>query len=167
MSYSKLNLKQIDAIVFDFDGVLTNNFVHIDQEGGEWVSCNRSDGLAFDLLRKLHVPTYILSTEKNKVVSARAKKLGIPAIQGIANKVDALTQLAIEKNYSISRMLYTGNDINDYRVMSMCGYTACPSDSHQKILQIANFKLKCKGGEGVARELVESVFQIDILKELY
>ncbi len=73
-------IDHIDAFVFDFDGVLTNNFVHIDQSGNEWVSCNRSDGLAFDVLRVLQKPAYILSTEKNLVVTARARKLNIPAI---------------------------------------------------------------------------------------
>ena len=39
------------------------------------VSCSRADGLAFDVLRKLEKPSYILSTENNPVVSARAKKI--------------------------------------------------------------------------------------------
>ena len=60
-------LDNIDAFVFDFDGVLTNNLVHLDQDGKESVSCSRSDGLAFDVLRKLNKSSYILSTEKNKV----------------------------------------------------------------------------------------------------
>ena len=58
-------LEKIEMIVFDFDGVLTNNLVFVDQDGKESVSCNRSDGLAFDVLRKLKKPSYILSTEKN------------------------------------------------------------------------------------------------------
>jgi len=64
----------IDAFVFDFDGVLTNNLVHLNQLGEESVSCSRSDGLAFDVLHKLNKPVFILSTEKNPVVSMRAKK---------------------------------------------------------------------------------------------
>jgi hypothetical protein len=38
------------------------------------VSCSRGDGLGFDVLRKLNKPSYILSTEKNPVVTARGKK---------------------------------------------------------------------------------------------
>ena len=58
-------LDKLDLIIFDFDGVLTNNLVFLDQNGNESVSCSRADGLAFDVLRKLGKPTYILSTEKN------------------------------------------------------------------------------------------------------
>ena len=90
MSVSKISLSDIDLIFFDFDGVLTNNMVHLDENGKEFVSCNRADGIAFDVLRKLKKPAYILSTEKNLVVTARANKLKIPALQGVSDKVDEL-----------------------------------------------------------------------------
>ena len=77
-----IHFDDIDAFIFDFDGVLTNNIVHLDQDGKESVSCNRGDGLAFDVLRKLKKSSYILSTENNSVVTARANKLKIPALQG-------------------------------------------------------------------------------------
>ena len=90
MKKSKISLNNIEAFVFDFDGVLTNNLVHLSQDGKEWVSCSRADGLAFDVLRKLKIPAYILSTEKNLVVTERAKKLKIQALQGVSDKVKAL-----------------------------------------------------------------------------
>ena len=43
------NLDQIDAFVFDFDGVLTNNLVYLDSNGKETVACSRADGLAFEI----------------------------------------------------------------------------------------------------------------------
>jgi len=164
MSYS---IDQVDAFVFDFDGVLTNNQVHLDQHGTEWVSCSRSDGLAFDLLRRLNKPAYILSTEKNPVVTARAKKLKITALQGVSNKVTAIKQLATEQGYNLKKICYTGNDLNDYRVMQQCGLTACPSDSHPQIKQLATINLNTLGGQGIVRELLEDVFNIDLITILY
>ncbi|MDA7485766.1 hypothetical protein N9A31_00325 [Candidatus Pelagibacter ubique] len=75
MKNKKISINDLDALIFDFDGVLTDNRVHLDQEGNEWASCNRSDGLAFDVLRKFKKHIYIISTEKNKIVAACAKKL--------------------------------------------------------------------------------------------
>jgi YrbI family 3-deoxy-D-manno-octulosonate 8-phosphate phosphatase len=167
MKSYKLSLNEIDALVFDFDGVLTNNLVHLNQDGEEWVSCSRADGLAFDVLRKLQIPTYILSTEKNPVVMARANKLKIPALQGIVNKVEGIKELADKKGFKLQNILYVGNDLNDYRVMQLCGYTACPSDSHNMIKSIATVVLKAEGGNGVVRELLEDVLNIDFIKILY
>ena len=167
MQNKLITLENIDAFIFDFDGVLTNDLVFVDQNGKESVICNRSDGLAFDVLRKLKKPSYILSTEKNPIVSARAKKLKIPAIQGVEDKVEELLMLAKSKGYNLNRVLYVGNDINDYKAMQLCGYSACPSDSHQKIRSIATFVLQKKGGNGVIRELLEVKLNIDFIKILY
>jgi len=162
-----MTLDDIDAFVFDFDGVLTNNLVKIDENGKESVSCSRADGLAFDVLRKLNKPAYILSTEKNLVVKARAKKLNIPAIQGVADKVETIKKLAADNNYSLKNILYVGNDLNDYLVMQLCGYSACPADSHPKIKHISDICLNTNGGEGVVRELLEEVLDLDFIKILY
>jgi len=162
-----ISLNNIDAFVFDFDGVLTNNLVHLDQDGREWVSCSRSDGLAFDVLRKLKKPAYILSTEKNPVVTARAKKLKIHALQGVDNKVTALLNLVKTHGYDIGNILYVGNDLNDFSVMQSCGHTVCPADSHARIKEISNVILNTHGGEGVVRELLENVLGLDFIKILY
>ena len=160
-------MENIEAIVFDFDGVLTDNKVYLDQDGKESVSCSRADGLAFDVLRKLNKTAYILSTEKNPVVTARAEKLKIPAIQGIKNKVDGVEQLSMKESFSLKNTLYIGNDLNDYRVMQLCGYSICPADSHQKIKEISTIILKTSGGHGVVRELLEDVFELDFIQILY
>ena len=162
-----MTLDDIDAFVFDFDGVLTNNLVKIDENGKESVSCSRADGLAFDVLRKLNKPAYILSTEKNLVVKARAKKLNIPAIQGVADKVEAIKKLAADNSYSLKNILYVGNDLNDYLVMQLCGYSVCPADSHTKIKSVSSIILSTNGGGGIVRELLEEVLNLDFIKILY
>jgi len=160
-------LADIDAFVFDFDGVLTNNLVYINEQGMESVVCNRSDGLAFDVLHKLNKETLILSTEQNLVVTARAKKLKVNVVQSANNKVRALEELIRDLKISRDRIFYVGNDVNDYYAMKYCRFSACPADSHFKIKQIATVLLKSNGGSGVVRELLEDFFQIDFIKILY
>ena len=162
-----ISLDNIEAFVFDFDGVMTNNLVHLDQNGKEWVSCSRADGLAFDVLRKLQKPAYILSTEKNPVVTARANKLKVPALQGVGDKVEGIKELAAREGFDLQNILYVGNDLNDYHVMQSCGYAACPSDSHKVIKSISTIVLKAKGGGGVVRELLEEVLGLDFIEILY
>ena len=159
----KISLDNIDVFVFDFDGVLTNNLVQIDENGKESVSCSRADGLAFDVLRKLNKSVYILSTEKNPVVLARAKKLKVKVLQGIKNKADTLSILSESKEYDLSRILYVGNDLNDFHAMKICGYSACPIDSHIKIKELSNIVLHTRGGEGVVRELLEEIFDLNFI----
>ena len=154
-----MELSKIKLIVLDFDGVLTNNKVLLNEHGEEFVSCSRGDGLAFDALRKLKVKTIILSTEKNKVVTSRANKLQVECIQGIENKKNKL--MALIQKYKLDRdeVIFVGNDINDISAMSLCGLTFCPSDSHEQVKNIAEVVLRTKGGEGVVREILEMYFK--------
>ena len=161
-----MNINEIDALVFDFDGVLTDNKVLVHQDGGESVICNRADGLAFDVLRKLAIPAYILSTESNPVVTVRAKKLNVQVIQGVVNKLETLTQISIERSYNLKKIFFVGNDLNDFSVMKNCGFSACPSDSHPEIKKISQFKLKANGGDGIVREILEDIFKLQLLKYL-
>jgi len=167
MKDKEITIDDIDLFVFDFDGVLTDNIVHIDNNGNEMVSCSRADGLAFDVLRKLDKPCQILSTENNTVVSVRANKLGISVLQGVKNKEKALRNLVERKSYKLSNILYVGNDLNDYNSMRIRGFSVCPADSHPEIKKISNFILKTKGGKGVVRELLEDVLSLDFIKILY
>ena len=162
-----ININDIKVFVFDFDGVLTNNMVYLDQNGKESVSCSRGDGLAFDALRKLKKTAYILSTEKNTVVRARAQKLQISVLQGAENKVAGIQEIVKKENCKLENILYVGNDLNDYRVMGICGFTACPADSHKKIKQISSIVLKTNGGCGVVRELLEDVLGLNFIEILY
>ena len=70
-------LASVKLIAFDFDGVFTDNTVYVSQDGSESVSCWRSDGLGLTRLAEIGVQTYIVSTEKNIVVTMRANKLKI------------------------------------------------------------------------------------------
>ena len=150
-------------IVFDFDGVLTDNTVYTDLSGNEIVQCCRADGLAFDVLKQLDYQLYILSTEKNPVVTERANKLGIPVFQGSINKTHVLTTMQVEDKIDLNNTMYVGNDLNDFRAMLLCKVKCCPADSHPKIKEIADIVLKTRGGRGVVREIVEDVLKINML----
>ena len=162
-----MELSNIKLFVLDFDGVLTNNKVFINEHGEEFVSCSRGDGLAFDALRALKVKTIILSTEKNKVVSSRAMKLQVECIQGLQNKEDKLNELINRYKLESNEVVFVCNDINDISSMLLCGLTFCPSDSHEQVKTVAKVILKKKGGEGVIREILESYFKLDLAEVLY
>jgi 3-deoxy-D-manno-octulosonate 8-phosphate phosphatase (KDO 8-P phosphatase) len=158
----RISAGDLDAIVFDFDGVLTDNFVYVDQNGRESVRCCRADGLAFDALRRTPLKLFILSTERNPVVLARGRKLKVRVFQGQADKSVSLQGLARRQRFSLARTLFVGNDVNDLGAMRLCGRSACPADSHPAVRRAATFVLATAGGYGVARELVETVMGLDV-----
>ena len=148
-------MSSIKLLVYDFDGVMTDNKVYVDQHGNEMVQVSRADGLGVAEIRKLGVEQMILSTETNPVVGARAKKLNLFCLQGIDNKAQALTDYCESHQINLSDMAYVGNDINDLEVMKLVGVTFCPADAHVSIKKISQYILESKGGEGVSREILD------------
>ena len=151
----KYDIRKVKLIIYDFDGVMTDNKVYVDQNGKETVQVNRADGLGVSEIKKLGIEQIIISTEKNPVVSVRANKLGINCLQGIENKKEALINYCQRNDYELQYVAYVGNDINDMEAMEIAGSTFCPSDAHESIKNTSDYVLDTKGGDGVIRELYD------------
>jgi 3-deoxy-D-manno-octulosonate 8-phosphate phosphatase (KDO 8-P phosphatase) len=82
--------QKIKLLALDFDGVLTDNRVLITEEGKEAVLCNRGDGLGLGMLKQAGIEVVVISKEKNPVVAARCRKLGLECVQACDNKLAAL-----------------------------------------------------------------------------
>jgi len=151
----KLKKLELPKIIFtDFDGCLTDDRVWLNQDGEEFVAANRKDGLAINRLKAVGIRVVITSTETNKVVTARATKLGIEALQGLSDKVEAIENY-ISKNYLTWKdSWYIGNDINDLGAIRKAEFSICPSDAVKAVKKEVDLKLKTKGGYGVLSELV-------------
>jgi YrbI family 3-deoxy-D-manno-octulosonate 8-phosphate phosphatase len=157
----KISINNLDAIIFDFDGVLTDNTVYVFEDGREAVRCNRADGLGFNILREKKVPVFILSTEKNEVVRYRAEKLKLPVIQNAKDKAKALKNLADEHGYNLNKLMFVGNDLNDLSAMQIVTYPIAVADAHPSIINISWKVLSSKGGDGVVREIIESLIDFN------
>jgi YrbI family 3-deoxy-D-manno-octulosonate 8-phosphate phosphatase len=147
----------IDLIVLDFDGVLTDNRVYVFEDGREAVRCTRADGMGCDLLREAGVALMILSTEENPVVSARAAKIRVPVHQGVKDKGAALAALLEARGQDPARVMYVGNDVNDLGAMALVGWPVAPADAHADVLAVAHHVTRARGGDGVVREIADLV----------
>ncbi|WP_018126041.1 KdsC family phosphatase [Desulfovibrio oxyclinae] len=154
-AFSGLKPSDLDVIIYDFDGVMTDNRVHVHQDGHETVTCNRADGMGVGIIRALGVPQIILSTERNPVVRARADKLGIPAVHGVEDKLSVLRKHLEENGWSLARAMFVGNDVNDLSCLQAVGYPAAPADAWTRAREAVRHVFEARGGEGVVRELAE------------
>lgn len=149
--------KKVRLLVFDFDGVFTDNCVYVSEDGKESVSCWRSDGLGLSKIKKLGLPVHVVSTEVNSVVSARCKKLEISCTQGCQDKLSAVKELIVQHKCHLADVMYVGNDINDLDCLKEVGLPVVVSDAHPDVLEYAAFKTECPGGRGAVRELCDII----------
>lgn len=151
--------KNIRFLVLDFDGVMTDNKVYISQDGTETVCCSRADGLGIEQLKKRNLKILVISKERNKVVSARCRKLKIRVKQGIDAKLKILTEEAKRLKILPSEICYLGNDVNDIDCVEYAGLGCAVKDSHPSLLKVADYVTKNKGGNGAVKEICDLLLQ--------
>jgi YrbI family 3-deoxy-D-manno-octulosonate 8-phosphate phosphatase len=145
----------VRLLVLDFDGVLTDNRVWVDQDGCEMVVANRSDSLGIRMLRRAGVETVVISLETNPVVAARCRKMDVPCIQGESDKAAALNRLLQERNIKASEAVYLGNDVNDLPCFPQVGWAVAVADAMPEVARQADFVLTRPGGHAAVRELCD------------
>src|SRR5512143_535468 len=151
----------IKLIVSDFDGVFTDNRVWTDQDGRDMVAASRSDGLRMRDLRERGIELIVLSSEENPVVVARARKMGIEAVQetDTRKKGEALKNLLARKQVDPAQVVFVGNDANDLPCFEVAGWAVAVHDSYPEVLRAADYVLQQSGGHGALRELFDLILR--------
>jgi YrbI family 3-deoxy-D-manno-octulosonate 8-phosphate phosphatase len=148
-----LDLGAIRLLVLDFDGVMTDNRVLVAQDGAEAVWCNRGDGWGIGRLKERGMPIIVISTEANRVVEARCRKLGLDFVQGCDDKLSALKRIVEQRRLSPLQVAYVGNDLNDLECMCWVGLPIAVADAMPEVLAVARLVTVKRGGHGAVREV--------------
>ena len=153
--------KKVELVICDFDGVITDNKVWTDQDGGEMVAAYRSDSIRILELREKGVEVMILSSEPNSVVQARAKKMGVEAIHGISlqDKGIVMREILTQKNIQAENVVYIGNDLNDLPCFEIAGWSVAVADAYPEVIRAADHVLAKAGGRGALRELCDLILK--------
>jgi 3-deoxy-D-manno-octulosonate 8-phosphate phosphatase (KDO 8-P phosphatase) len=151
------DLGLVRLLVFDFDGVFTDNRVYVSQDGVESVACWRSDGLGIAKVKQLGIPIWVVSTEANPVVRARCEKLRIDCVQNCDEKLSVVRELAQKQNVSVEETVYVGNDINDYDCLEEVGLPVVVMDAHPDVVGLARYITMNGGGRGAVREICDLI----------
>lgn len=149
----------IRLLVLDFDGVITDNRVWVDGDGREAVMAYRSDPVGLKALQKAGIQVIVISTETDPVVTARCRKIGIKAIQGVEYKPVVLQQYLQQQSIANDQVVYLGNDINDTPCFPMVGCAVVVADAQPVARRQADRVLTRNGGYGAVRELCDIILQ--------
>lgn len=149
----------IKLVVFDFDGVMTDNRVWVDENGHEMVAANRSDSLGLRRMMNDGTHAVVISTEVNPVVSARCRKIGIPVIQGVEDKATVLKNYLAENSIDPQTVIYVGNDSNDLPCFPLVACALAVADAQTDALRAADLVLSRTGGHGAVREVCDLILQ--------
>lgn len=154
------DLKRIKALVFDIDGVLSAETIQVGADGLPMRTVNIKDGYALQLAVKMGLHVAIITGGHSEVIRLRYEGLGIRDIYMRAAVKTREFSLLLEK-YGLQpeEVLYMGDDIPDYEVMTRCGLPCCPADAAPEIKSISTYISHRNGGYGCGRDVIEQVLK--------
>ena len=119
----------------------------------------RSDSIRVKELREIGIEVMILSSETNRVVEARARKMGVEAIHGVAlhDKGRVMREILEQKNLKAENVIFIGNDLNDLPCFEVAGWSVAVADAYPEVIRAADYVLSKAGGHGALRELCDLI----------
>ena len=154
------DLSRVRLLVLDFDGVMTDNRVLVDQDGREAVWCHRGDGWGIARLKDAGIEVLVLSTETNPVVGARCRKLGIECIQGCDDKLATLKGISQRRSLGPHQIAYVGNDVNDLTCLRWVGVPVAVADAAPEVRAETRLITTRRGGWGAVREVSDWLLSV-------
>ena len=161
MANYKQLLNKISTLIFDVDGVLTDGIVILSPDGDLLRTMNVKDGYALKKASEAGFRIAIITGGKSGLVVKRFKDIGVNDVFiGVGNKLEVFDKYLADNNLSAEEVLYMGDDIPDWEIMSKVGVSTCPADAAEEIKAKSQYISGYKGGEGCVRDVVEQVMKV-------
>lgn len=154
-------LKNISTLIFDVDGVFTDNRVILFPGMEPVRTFSARDGYALQYAIKKGLRLVIITGGQSESVADRLKVMGLTDIYtGVRNKVQKLNEFVKKTGISYEEILYMGDDIPDLKVLEAVGLASCPQDAVREVKSICNYVSPFNGGNGCVRDIIEQTLKV-------
>jgi YrbI family 3-deoxy-D-manno-octulosonate 8-phosphate phosphatase len=152
--------QQIELILCDVDGVLTDGGVVFDNQGIETKRFHIQDGLGVKLWQRAGHRFGIVTGRNSHIVRLRAVELEIEIVrQGVEDKLPAVRQIAAERGLRLDQVCYVGDDLPDLSAIKAVGLGVAVANACEELRKAAHFVTTCGGGDGAVRETIETILK--------
>ncbi|TWT99808.1 3-deoxy-D-manno-octulosonate 8-phosphate phosphatase KdsC [Botrimarina colliarenosi] len=153
-------MPEIQLLLTDVDGVLTDGGMTFDEEGRETKTFNVHDGLGVKLWQRAGGKVGIVTGRTSRVVEKRATELAITIVhQGVAEKLAIVRQIADEEGLALDQIAYIGDDLPDLATVEAVGFGAAVADAAADLKAAADYVTLAPGGRGALREIVDKLLK--------
>ncbi len=155
----------IKLILTDVDGVLTDGFIHIGQEGELFKSFNVKDGTIVKQAQERGIVVGIITGRKSEITIRRAEELSILEVhQGVEDKLLIAKKLCLKYGVALRNVAFIGDDLPDIELLKSVGFSGSPADAVDEVKNIVSFVSSFDSGKGAFRQFVEEIMSFELNK---
>jgi 3-deoxy-D-manno-octulosonate 8-phosphate phosphatase (KDO 8-P phosphatase) len=152
--------RQIELILSDVDGVLTDGGIYFDNQGIELKRFHIRDGMGIRLWQRAGYRFGLLTARSSHIVKVRAAELNIDLVrQGFEHKLRAAKELIAELGLKPEQVCHLGDDLTDLPVIQYVGLGVAVQDAAEDVRGVADYITDLPGGRGAVREVIEMVLK--------
>jgi 3-deoxy-D-manno-octulosonate 8-phosphate phosphatase (KDO 8-P phosphatase) len=156
----EIDYKQLELLILDCDGVLTDGRIYLTSSGEEMKVFHVRDGSGMKYWKRAGKRIGIITGRGSQVVATRGKELGVDRIRmNVKRKLPAYVEILAEMDCQPHQVAVVGDDLTDLPMMHRCGFAACPSDAVGEVRRDADYVSHLPGGRGCVREIVEYILK--------
>ena len=156
----KINLTDIQMLVMDVDGVLTDGTLIINGDGTESKSFSSLDGHGIRMWQRIGLKVAIISGRASEPTKIRAEQLQIEYVfQDCHNKLPVFKELLEQIGLSPDKVAYIGDDVTDLPVIRYAGFGVTVASAVDEVKQYADYVTTRPGGSGAVREVIEYILK--------
>ena len=152
--------KDIEYIITDFDGVITDGFVYIPNNSKDFIKrVNFKDVMAISIAIKNGYKVGIISGDSGSVIDYIKEKFNLEEVHtNIRKKAEVFEEIIKRNNLNPQKVVYIGDDVNDIDTLNMVGYPITVNNAVSKVKELPNIQITdSDGGNGAFREVIDAL----------
>nr|WP_320194087.1 HAD-IIIA family hydrolase [uncultured Desulfobacter sp.] len=153
-------LADIQLLLLDVDGVLTDGSITYTDTGEQIKTFNAKDGLGIRLLMDAGILVGIVTARVSGALRHRCENLGITLVfDGIRDKAGALASISETTQVSTAQIAFMGDDLIDLPAMTRAGFAFTVADAPVEVKDRADLITELPGGKGAVRQACEAILK--------
>ena len=151
---------EIELVLCDVDGVLTDGRLIFDNQGIESKWFHIRDGLGIQLWQKAGYRFGLVTHRSSQVVKMRAAELDVRIVrQGADDKLATVNEVLRELDLGPQQACYIGDDLPDLPAVRQVGLGVAVADACEELRRAADYVTAQPGGRGAVREALEMILK--------
>ena len=155
-------LRQIKAIAFDIDGVMTDGGILAMPDGDLLRVFDAKDSFGVRLAKMNGLHTGIITGGSSDSIVRRFSVCGVDQDDIYLHsriKIDDFNRFCRKHSLKAEEVMFFGDDLPDVPVMKACGLSVAPADAVEEVKLAADYVSEYNGGHGCVRNAVEMVLK--------